>query len=76
MHTVHRKTYIDLFYFLESIAVASYTYDTTTYNVNKTNGLVIKEIEHSSEVLFQWFHFNDIKINSGKVIYYSQEMTT
>ena len=36
----------DLFYFLEGVAVASYADDTTSYSANKTNGLVIKEIEH------------------------------
>ena len=56
----------DLFYFLEGVAVASYADDTTPYSVNKTNDLVIKEIEHFSEVLFKWFDFNNMKINSGK----------
>ena len=31
-----------------------------------SNGLVIKEIEHFSEVLFKWFDFNYMKTNSGK----------
>ena len=56
----------DLFYFLEGIAVASYADDTTLYSVNETNGLVKEEIEHFSEVLFKWFDFNYMKINSGK----------
>ena len=56
----------DLFYFLEGVAVASYADDTTPYTANKTNELVIKEIEHFSEVLFKWFDFNYMKINSGK----------
>ena len=56
----------DLFYFLESIAVTSYADDTTPYSVNKTNDLVMREIEHFSEVLFKWFDFNYIKIYSGK----------
>ena len=56
----------DLFYFLEGVSVASYVHDTTPYSVNKTNDLVIKEIEHFSEVLFQWFGLNYMKINSGK----------
>ena len=53
-------------YFLEGVVVASYADDTTTYTANKTNDLVTKEIEHFSEVLFKWFHFNYMKINSGK----------
>ena len=56
----------DLFYFLEGVAVASYADDATPYTANKTNDLVIKEIEHFSEVLFKWFDFNYMETNSGK----------
>ena len=56
----------DLFYFLEGLAVARYADDATLYSVNKTKNLVIKEIEHFSEVLFKWFDSNYMKINSGK----------
>ena len=56
----------DLFYFLEGVAVASYADYTTPYTGNKANDLVIKEIQHFSEVLFKWFDFNYMKINSGK----------
>ena len=56
----------DLFYFLEGVAVASYADDNTPYTANRTNKLVIKEVEHFSEVLFKWFDFNHTKINSGK----------
>ena len=77
MHTVHGKkffmefrrdqslvrlfsisfcvTYFILFYFSH-----------LTSSANKTNDLVLKEIEHFSEVLFKWFDFNYMKINSGK----------
>ena len=55
----------DLFYFLEGVAVASYADDTTPYTANKTNDLVIKEIEHFSKVLFKWFDFNYMILNSG-----------
>ena len=57
----------DLFYFQECVVVASYTDDTTPYSANKTNDLVIKEIDHFSEVLFQWFDFNYMKTNTGKI---------
>ena len=56
----------DLFYFLEGVSVASYVDDTTPCSVNKTNDLVIKEIEHFSEVPFKWFDLNYMKINSRK----------
>ena len=62
----------DLFYFLEGVAVASYADDTTPYTANKTNDLVIKKIEHFSELFFKWIDFNYME----NVIYYSQEMTT
>ena len=39
---------------------------TTLYNANKKGHLGIKEIEHFSEVLFKWFDFNYVEINSGK----------
>ena len=52
----------DLLYFLEGVAVASYADDTTPYTANKTNYLVIKEIEHFSEVHFKWIDFNYTKI--------------
>ena len=38
-----------LFYFLEDVTVASSTGDATPYSANKTNYLVIKEIEHFSK---------------------------
>ena len=43
----------NLFYFLEGVTVASYADDTTPYSANKTIYLVIKVIEHFSEILFQ-----------------------
>ena len=44
-----------IFYFLEGTAVASYADDATPYSANKTNDLVIKEIESFSK-----FFFNDL----------------
>ena len=58
--------FCNLFYFLERAAVASYADDTTPYIINRTNDLVIKEIDYFFEVLFKWFDFNYMKINSGK----------
>ena len=56
----------ELLYFLEGAAAANCAGDATPYSAKKTNDLVIKEIEHFSEVLFKWFDFNYMKINSGK----------
>ena len=43
----------------------SYADDTAPYSANKTNDLVIKEMNafRSSE----WFDFNYMKLNSGKI---------
>ena len=43
----------DLFYFLESVALASYADYTTPYSANKTTDLVLKEIERFHKVLLQ-----------------------
>ena len=59
----------DLFYWLESVAEASYADDTTAYSANEKNDLVIKEKEHFSEVISIWFDFNYIKINSVKTLF-------
>ena len=56
-----------MIYNLDGVTVVSYADDVTPYSANK-NDLVIKEIEHFSEFLFQWFGFNYMKINSGKNI--------
>ena len=56
----------NLIYFLEGITVASCVDDSTPYSATKTNDLIIKEIEHFSEVLFQYFDFRYVKINTEK----------
>ena len=53
-------------YFISGVAVGSYADDTTPYSANKTNCLVMKKLEHFSEVLFKWLDFNYMKINSRK----------
>ena len=53
-------------YFLDGVIVTSYADDNTPYCVNNTKDLVIKEIEHLSEFVFQWFDFNPMKNDSGK----------
>ena len=45
---------------MEGIAVANYADDTTPYSANKTNDLVMKEIQHF------WLDFNYVKIYSAK----------
>ena len=56
----------DLLYFLDGVTVASYADDTAPSSVNETEYLVIKEIEHFSKFLFQWFDFNYMKIDRDK----------
>ena len=79
MHTVHGNTFFMEFYMDQSLVhLFSISYFiswktsqwpvplATPYSANKTNYLVIKEIEHFSEVLFKWFAFNYMKINCGE----------
>ena len=53
----------DLFYFLEGTDKASYADDTTLYNANLTQKLVINELEETSSILFKWFSNNYMKVN-------------
>ena len=57
---------VTYFYFQDGVTVASYTDDTTPCSANKTNDSVIKENEHFSKVLFQWFYLNYMKISTEK----------
>ena len=59
--------FCNLFYLLEGVAITSYAGDITPCSAKKTNKVVIKEIEHFSEVLFKWFDFSYMEINSGKI---------
>ena len=61
---------------MEGFAVASYADDEKSYSAVKTNDMTIKKVEHFSKVLFRWFDFNYMKINTEKGhILFSQEMT-
>ena len=60
------KFFLNLFYLLEGVAITSYAGDITPCSAKKTNKVVIKEIEHFSEVLFKWFDFNYMRINCQK----------
>lgn len=53
----------DLFHFVESTVKANYAEDTTPYNANSTQELVINELQEIS-ILFKWFHSNYMKVNS------------
>ena len=55
----------DLFYFLDDITVDSYA-DTASYSAIETKIFVKKETEQFSEILFQYFDFNYMKINSAQ----------
>ena len=58
--------YFFVTYLLEGVAITSYAGDITPCSAKKTNKVVIKEIEHFSEVLFKWFDFNYMRINCQK----------
>ena len=54
----------DLFCFLEGTDIANYADDTTPYNINSTQELVINELEKTFSILFKWFNNNYMKVNS------------
>ena len=56
----------DLFFFLENTDVASYADDTTPYTYGENFEEVIKSLEDSSKILFQWFTNNYMKANADK----------
>ena len=47
---------------MDDIIVANYADDTAPYSATEKKLFVKKEIEHFSEVIFQWFDFNYMKI--------------
>ena len=56
----------DLFFILSEIDIANYADDNTSCtSSNDVNGL-IKSLEEASKKLFEWFHDNLMKSNSGK----------
>ena len=54
------------FYFLDGDTVAIKTDYNTASSANRTKALLGNGIEHFSEVLFQCFDFNCMKMNSDK----------
>ena len=46
--------------------MANYTNNTTLYNANLTQELVINDLEETSSILFKWFNNNYMKENSDK----------
>lgn len=49
-------------FFLDSVTAVGYA-DDTPYSVNKTKYFLKKR---NQAILFQWFGFNQLKVNSGK----------
>ena len=56
----------DMFYFLDDYNVANYADDSTPFSARENNELVIKDLEESSAILFQWLKDNSMKINTSK----------
>ena len=76
VHVIFNIFLCDLFDFLEVFAVDSYADDNTSSSASKTNDLIIKEIDHFSEIFLKWFDFNYMEPKLvEKVKNYSQEMT-
>ena len=55
----------DLFLFMSEFNVANYADDTTLYACEKKSD-VQRKLESESLILFEWFHDNYLKTNSGK----------
>ena len=56
----------DLFLFMSEFNVANYVDDTTLYACEKKLYDVQRKLESESLILFEWFHDNCLKVNSGK----------
>ena len=56
----------DLFLFMSESNVANYADDTTLYTCEKKLYDVQRKLESESLILFEWFHDNYLKANSGK----------
>ena len=52
--------------FLDGTDIASKADDTTPYNTNLTQEVVINKSEESSSIFFKWFNNNYMKVNSHK----------
>ena len=57
----------DLIYFLKCTIIASYADDTTLYNANLTQEIVINNLEELSSILFKWFNNKYMKVNTDKI---------
>ena len=57
---------LDDYLFLSESNVANYTDDTTLYACEKKLYDVQRKLESESLILFEWFHDNYLKANSGK----------
>ena len=56
----------DLFMFADNIDIASYADDTTPYESGVTLDSTVKSLEKIADLLFTWFHYNQMKGNEGK----------
>ena len=56
----------DLFFIIDGIDFASYADDNTPYIAGNMPEDVVESLKHSSEKLFEWFTYNQMKANSDK----------
>ena len=59
----------DLFYFLENTDIANHTDNNTLYSAQKNRETVNNTIETLSQVLFNWFSDNFMKLIAVKATY-------
>ena len=56
----------DIFYFINDICIANYADDNTPYATNKDITNLLKTLESETNILLEWFTFNEMKPNADK----------
>ena len=56
----------DIFYFINVICIANYADDNTPYATNKDITNLLKTLESETNILLEWFTFNEMKPNADK----------
>ena len=56
----------DIFFFIKDIKIASYADDTTPYFTGKNLTELLTILENESNILMEWFRFNEMKPNEDK----------
>ena len=55
-----------MFFMIDNIDIASYAYDNTAYDVEKSQCDLETKLQKASVKIFKWFHVNGMKANQSK----------